>query len=145
MPSPLQLSDASDLIDRSIHEIFLKGSERETRDFAKYYNVETGVKDYYLKDSSLSGLGYAGRVVENAAITASAPVQGFDKTYTQTHFGQLMTFSEHMLKFGIQKRDLENVTSETRKSLSDMREQLCADRLDNSFSTTYTVNDPSGN
>ena len=145
MPSPLQLSDASDLIDRSIQEIFLKGSERETRDFAKYYNVETGVKDYYLKDSSLSGLGYAGRVVENAAITASAPVQGFDKTYTQTHFAQLMTFSEHMWKFGIQKRDLENVTSETRKSLSDMREQLCADRLDQSFNTSYTVNDPSGN
>ena len=45
-------------------------------------NVETGITDYYMKDSSLSGLGYAGRIVENAAVTAASPVQGFDKTYT---------------------------------------------------------------
>ena len=145
MPNPLSLSDAADLIDVSIQDIFLKGSERETRDFAKYYNVETGVKDYYLKDSSLTGLGYAGRITENAAVTAASPVQGFDKTYTQVHFGILLSFTEAMWKFGIKKRDLQNVTSEARKAVSDKRELLCADRLDNSFSSTYTVQDISGN
>lgn len=145
MPNPLNLNDAADLIDAGIQDIFLKGSEAETRDFAKYYNVETGVKDYYLKDSSLSGLGYAGRITENAAVTAASPVQGYDQTYTQVHFGILLSFTEAMWKFGVKKRDLVNVTSEARKSVSDKREQLCADRLDNSFSSSYSVQDISGN
>lgn len=82
MPSPLQLADAADLIDVSIQQIWLKGSESESRLFEKYFNVETGVSDYHMKDSSLTGIGYAGRIVENAAVTAASPVQGFDKTYT---------------------------------------------------------------
>ena len=82
MPNPLNLSDAADLIDLSIQDIWLKGSEQETRQFEQFFNVETGVTDYYRKDSSLTGLGLAGRIVENAAVTAASPVQGFDKTYT---------------------------------------------------------------
>ena len=82
MPNPLNLTDAADLIDISIQDIFLKGSEKFSRYYDQYFNVETGVVDYYMKDSSLSGLGYADRIVENAAITASSPVQGFDRTYT---------------------------------------------------------------
>ena len=46
MPNPLNLSDAADLIDISIQEIWLKGSEKESRLFEKYYNVENGVVDY---------------------------------------------------------------------------------------------------
>ena len=80
MPNPLNLSDSADLIDVAIQDIFLKGSEAESRRFADYYNEETGISDYYVKDSSLSGLGYAGRIVENAAVTAASPVQGLSFT-----------------------------------------------------------------
>ena len=145
MPSPLQLSDAADLIDVSIQQIWLKGSEKESRMFEDYYNVETGVVDYYLKDSSLSGLGYAGRIVENAAVTSSSPVQGFDKTYTQVQFGVMHSFTKPMWFFGIKKRNLERVAEEARKSCSDLRELRCADRLDNAFSTSYSASDISGN
>ena len=143
--SPLQLNDAADLIDVSIQDIWLKGSEKESQMYKQYYNVETGVVDYYMKDSSLTGLGYAGRIVENAAATAIAPVQGFDKTYTQVQFGDLLSFSVHMWKFGIKKRDLENVTAEARKACSDLRELRCAERLDNAWATAYTAEDVSGN
>lgn len=145
MAVPLQLTDAADLIDVSIQDIWLKGSEQESRLFEQYYNVETGVVDYYLKDSSLSGLGYAGRVVENAAVTAASPVQGFDKTYTQVQFGILLSFTKPMWYFGIKKRNLEKITEEARRACSDLRELRCAERLDNSFSTSYTANDISGN
>lgn len=145
MASQLSLTDAADLIDVSIQQIWLKGSEKESQLFKQYYHVESGVSDYYLKDSSLSGLGYAGRIVENAAVTSQAPVQGYDKTYTQVQFGVLMSFTKFMWVFGIKKRNLENITDEARKAVSDKREQLCADRLDNSFSTSYSVNDISGN
>lgn len=145
MPNPLTLSDAADLIDLSIQDIFLKGSEKQSRMFEQYYNVETGVQDYYVKDSSLSGLGYAGRIVENAAVTASSPVQGFDKTYTQVQFGVLLSFTKPMWFFGIKKRKLEQLTQEAIKACSDLRELRCAERLDNAFATSYSANDISGN
>ena len=118
MPNPLNLSDAADLIDVSIQDIWLKGSETESQLYKQYMNTETGVTDYYLKDSSMSGLGYAGRVVENAAVTAASPVQGFDKTYTQIQFGILMSFTKPMWFFGIKKRNLERITAEARKACS---------------------------
>ena len=145
MANPLNLSDAADLIDVSIQQIWLKGSEKESRMFEQYYNVETGVTDYYTKDSSLTGLGYAGRIVENAAVTAASPVQGFDKTYTQVAFGVLLSFTKQMWFFGIKKRNLERVTDEARKACSDLRELRCADRLDQAFATSYTASDISGN
>ena len=76
MPTPLTLSDAADAIDLSIGKFWLKGSEAESQLFKQYYNVETGITDYNLKESSLSGLGYAGRIVENASVVAASPVQG---------------------------------------------------------------------
>lgn len=145
MANPLSLSDAADLIDVSIQDIWLKGSEAESELYKQYYNVETGVSDYYLKDSSLSGLGYAGRIVENAAVVAQSPVQGYDKVYTQVQFGVLLSFTKFMWVFGIKKRNLENVTNEARKACSDLRELRCADRLDNAFSSSYTASDISGN
>jgi len=145
MPNPLTLSDATDLIDVSIQQIWLKGSEQESRLFEKVYNVESGVTDYYLKDSSLSGLGYAGRIVENAVVTAQSPVQGFDKTYTQVQFGVLLSFTKPMWFFGIKKRNLERITQEARKACADLRELRCWERLENGFSTSYTAEDISGN
>ena len=76
MASVLDISTAADLVDVAIQDIWLKGSEKETRQFEQFFNVEDGVTDYYMKDSSLSGLGYAGRIVENAAVTSQTPVQG---------------------------------------------------------------------
>jgi len=145
MPNPLNLSDAADLIDISIQQIWLKGSEKESKQYESYYNVETGITDYYVKDSSLTGLGYAGRIVENAAVTSASPIQGFDRTYTQVQFGVVLSFTKPLWYFGIKKRNLEMITDEARKACADKREILCIDRLDNSFSTTYTVQDISGN
>lgn len=144
MPNPLTLADAADLIDISIQDIFLKGSERESAIYKQFMNVETGITDYYVKDSSMTGLGYAGRIIENAAVTAASPIQGYDKTYTQVQFGVLMSFTKPMWYFGIKKRDLTNITQEARKACSDKREVLCADRLDNGYSTAYVVSDISG-
>ena len=145
MANPLSLSDAADLIDVSIQDIWLKGSEKESRQFEQYYNVEKGVSDYYLKDSSLSGLGYAGRIVENASVTAQSPVQGYDKVYTQVQFGVLLSFTKFMWVFGIKKRNLENITTEARKACADLRELRCADRLDQAYNTSYSASDISGN
>ncbi len=141
----LSLGSAADLIDKAIQKIVIKGSEPESRMFEQYYNVESGIDDYYMKDSSISGLGYASRVLENAVITEETPIQGYDKTYTQVEYAKILPITKHMWKFGIKKRNLTNVVNELKKACSDLREKRCAERLENGYSTSYTAEDDSGN
>ena len=53
--------------------------------------------------------------------------------------------SNNIGKFGIQKRDLEAVVDDLVTACERKRESFCADRLDQSFNTTYTENDDGGN
>lgn len=78
----LTTGQAADLIDKSIQKIWLKASETQTKEYQKFCGVQTGVTDYYFKDSSLSGLGYATRIQENAVVTEQKPVQGHKQTLT---------------------------------------------------------------
>ena len=146
MSAPLTLEEAVDLTDVAIQDIYLKESKLEKKSvYDKYFNVVSGVTDYYLKDSSLSGLGEAARITENAVITSEVPVQGYDKTYTQVEFGKMLPVTKRMWKFGIKKRDLTRVVKSLIATCERKRETLCADRVDNMFSTSYTVTDDAGN
>lgn len=146
MGVPLTLGDAADVVDVAIQNMWLKTSKAEkTVYYDKYFNIVRDVTDYYEKDSSMSGLGEAARIVENAVITGEAPIQGFDQTYTQVEFGKILSVTKQMWKFGIKKRKLEGVVQQLRAACERKRERLCADRLDNGYSTSYTVSDDSGN
>jgi hypothetical protein len=135
--APLNIGQAADLVDLSIQKIFLKSSKPEEQ-YKKYFNFRT-TSDYYEKDSGLSGLGRASFVDENAVITSDTPIQTFDKSYTQEMIGTVVSFTHKMWKFGIKKRDLENVVQDLRNADLREREQLCAERLTNGFdSTSYT-------
>ena len=144
MPNPMTINDAADLLDKAVDNVWLKGSEGQSEFYKQYYNVQS-TENYQDTDSSLSGLGYAGRIVENAVPVAQTPVQGFDKTFTQVEYGVLMTFTKRMWKFGIQKRNLTKVVNEAWKACSDLRELRCAERLVNGHSTSYTATDDTGN
>lgn len=75
MPSaPMNIDQASDLLDLSIQNIFPKTSEPEVK-YKSYFNFRT-TSDYYEKDSSLSGLGEADFVDENGVVTVDVPIQG---------------------------------------------------------------------
>ena len=136
MSSPLNIAQAADLIDLSIQEIYEKSSEPEVK-YPEYFNVRK-TEDYLEKDSSLSGLGEADFVDENAALMSDVPVQGYKKTYTQNMVGTVEAFTFKMWRFGIKKRDLDNVAKELKASIARKKERLCAERLDNGFSTNYT-------
>jgi len=94
--APLNLAQASDLVDLSIQKIFPKTSEPE-KQYDKYFNTRK-TEDYYEKDSSLSGTGEADFVDENAVIGSDTPVQGYDKTYTQNMVGMIVPFTFKMLR-----------------------------------------------
>lgn len=63
----------------------------------------------------------------------------------QVEFGKVLAFSKKMWFFGIKKRNLEQVTNALVRACSDLRELRCAERLDNSFSSSYSATDDSGN
>ncbi len=145
MASPLTLSEAADAVDVSIQKYFLKGTVATEEYFRKFCNVTTGVTDYYMKDSGLSGLGSASRVVESATIVAEAPVQTFDQTYTQVLYSKLMGFTFYMWKYGIKKRDVTRVVNELQKACYTRREELLHEKLDAGFLQSYTTSDDGGN
>lgn len=143
---PMTLQDAADVYDLSIQKMWLKTAARDSEDYKKYFKVDTGVEDYVYKDSSISGLGEAGIVdPENAVIVGESPVQGFDQSYTQVEYGKILAFTKRMWKFGIKKRDMTKITNELRMSCIRKRERLCAERLDNGRSTSYSHTDDRGN
>lgn len=138
MGAPLNIAQAADLIDLSIQNIYEKSSEPEVT-YPKFFNTRV-TEDYLEKDSSLSGLGEADFVDENAALISDVPVQGYKKTYTQNMVGAVESFTFKMWRFGIKKRDLDNVAKELKASIARKKERLCAERIDNAFVTSYTHN-----
>lgn len=138
MSAPLNIAQAADLVDLSIQNVYEKASEPDAM-YKKYFNFRT-TEDYYDKDSSLSGLGEADFVDENGIIISDVPVQGYKKIYTQNMVGVILPFTFKMWKFGIKKRDLDNVAKELKASVARTKERLCAQRIDNFASTSYTYN-----
>ena len=142
MSAPLNIAQAADLVDLSIQEVFEKSSEPEVS-YPKFFN-ERKTEDYYEKDSSLSGLGEADFVDENGVILSDVPVLGYKKIYTQNMVAMVVSFTFKMWKFGIKKRDLDNVSKELKGSIARTKERLCAERVDNFASTSYTHNGQGG-
>ena len=93
---PFSIGAAADLTNRAINKIWLKVKDEGFDYYKKYMYVETGITDYEYKDSALSDLGNAGRVLENAVIGADSPIQGFDKTLTQVTYGKLLRITKRM-------------------------------------------------
>lgn len=142
---PFLVADAADLTDVSIQKIWLKEAIKQDKSYEKIYGIETGVVDLFVKDSSLSGFGYAGRIVENAAATEKTPFQGYKQTYTQAQYGLVFTISKLQWKFGIKKRKLEQITSEVMKSVANLRALRLHEKLDQSYNSSYVAQDIAGN
>lgn len=142
MSAPMNIAQAADLVDLSIQKVYAKSADPEAA-YKKYFNFRT-TEDYYEKDSSLSGLGESDFVDENGVIISDVPVQGYKKTYTQNMVGTIVSFTFKMWKFGIKKRDLNNAAKELKRADNRKRERLCAERIDNAWSTSYTHNGQGG-
>lgn len=137
MSAPLNIAQASRLVDLSFQKIFEKSSAPEEK-FAQYFNKRT-TSDFYEKDSGLSGLSEADFVDENGVVVADSPIQTYAKTYEQNQVDHLVSYTKKMWVFGIKKRNLDNIARELRRSVLRKKEKLCAERLDNGFeSTSYT-------
>jgi len=141
---PFSVGASPDMVDLSIQDMWMQTKPDGYDYYKNYTNVETGITDYYTKDSRLSGLGEASRILDGASLTAESPIQGYDKTWTQVHFGKLLRITKMMYMFGIKKRDMQRIVSEVKRTCLLHRETMCADRLDQSYAGSYTRSDDSG-
>lgn len=134
---PFDIDAASDLVDLSIQEIWIK-SPADLKEYSReYYNVES-VTDYIVKDSSITSIDTMSKVPENGRIPADSPYQGFEKTYTQSQFAGMLRITRMMWKYGLQVRRLEAIVRERRNDAIRFKETVLANVLNNATSTSYT-------
>lgn len=133
---PATLAQFSDLVDESIQDIYVKRGELPKK-IDQYFNV-TDTQSYYTKDSSVSGPAKAKFMGDNASVVYDAPLQGYDKTYTQKKYGDGLEISDHLWKFGIEFRKIASITESLMDSMTEKCEDDGADMLNNGFSTSYT-------
>lgn len=136
---PATLSAFADLIDESIQNIFVQRAE-VPRKMEQYFNVES-TNSYYDKDSSIIGGGRAKFTGENASVEYDAPIQGFDKTFTQKKYSYGDKITQHAWKFGFEARKLTNFVEGMMDAVDNNIETSAADMLNNGWSTSYTDDD----
>lgn len=143
---PTTLADLTDATDVAVQIYGEKTAQKGVDNkWKEIYAVETGVTDLDTKESSQGEIGFAGRVVENAAFTEKTPLQNFDKTWTQAQYGVVLTYSKMMWIFGIKRRKLESSVASVITAVSDLRNKRLYEKLTNAFATSYTAEDESGN
>jgi hypothetical protein len=134
---PFDIYAASDLVDLSIQNVWLK-SPADLKEYHKdYYYVEP-VSDYITKDSSVTSLSSFSKIAENGNIPADSPHQGFDKTYTQSFFSGMLRITRPMWRYGIAARKLEGLVKELKNDAIRFREQVLANVFVNGAATSYT-------
>lgn len=134
---PFDIDAASDLVDLSIQEIWIKSPANLKEYHKEYYNVES-VPDYITKDSSLTSVNTFSKIPENGNIPADSPHQGFDKTYTQSFFSGMLRITRPMWRYGLAPRKLEGIVRELRNDAIRFKEQVLANPFVNGTSTAYT-------
>lgn len=134
---PATLNQFADLVDESIQKLFIKAGKEDNPIYDKFMYVSR-TNSYYTKDSSISGFRQASRITENASVLYDAPVQNYNKTYTQKKYGVGAKLSDFVWKFGIDFRKLQQLPNFLMQSCIWKREVDAADMLNNSFATSYT-------
>jgi len=137
---PANMAGFGDLYSEDIQRIFIKEMAKHKYTMENYFNVKD-TNSYYLKDSSIAGTDIANRISENASVSYDAPIQGFDKTYTQVKVGKGMKITEKIYKFGFEFRNLVQITKRLTDSLHAKVETDAADMLNNAWGTTYVDDD----
>ena len=139
IPGILDQSTASDLVDLSIQDKWLKTPGTEFMfNFKKFCNVRTGNMDETVKDTAISGGGSFQRKPEGAPRAKDKPVQGFDKSQDMTEFSVQLEITRRMWIFGIKKNKIEKVVGSYKTMAMERRERDAEDRLNNAMSASYT-------
>lgn len=134
---PFNIAAASDLVDLSIQDIWIKSPADKKEYWKEIYYLDP-VTDYIVKDSSLTSIDAFSKIPENGEIPASSPHQGFDKSYTQQYFASLLRVTRAEWQYGIQTRKLQAIVTELKNDANRFKDTVLANVLNNMTSTSYT-------
>lgn len=138
-PGILDISTASDLVDLSIQDKWLKVPGTDfMQAYRRLTNVRSGNMDETVKDTSISGGGSFQRKPEGQNRPKDRPIQGFDKAATMVEYSVQLEVTRRMWIFGIQKNRIENIVESYKTGAMERRERDFEDRLTNGYSTSYT-------
>lgn len=134
---PFDINTAADLVDLSIQDIWIK-SPADLTEYHKDYYFTDPVKDYIVKDSSITAVSAFSKIPENGNIPANSPHPGFKQTYTQSFFAGMLRITRPMWRYGVEARDLQGMVTELKNDGIRFRETVLANVLNNPTSTSYT-------
>jgi hypothetical protein len=134
---PFDLAAASDLTDLSVQDIWIK-SPADLEEYSKEFVNYQPVKDYIVKDSSLTSISTFSKIPENGNIPADSPNPGFKQTYTQSFFAGMLRITRPMWRYGLEARNLEAIIVELKNDAIRFKETVLTNMLNNATSTSYT-------
>lgn len=135
--TPMMTAAFPDSLNKDIDELFYKGMEKQKFSIDSYFHVTDG-NDYYQKDSSFTGVEIAAFTAENASVVYDAPLQGYDKTFTQTKFTAGCKISDTLWRFGIKFRGIADKVDGLADAMTRKVDTDGAGMLDNGWSTSYS-------
>ena len=136
MASPFDTGQLTNATDVAVQKYFKKDADVKLH-YKSYYNYRT-TEDLIEQDAGISGLSEAVFTAENAQVTEDSPVETNKKSYTQQQVEASATYTYLAYVTGISKRRLKNISKDITRTLNRKKEKLCAERLTNGFSTTYS-------
>lgn len=136
---PATVAQFGDAVDESIQNIYVMRAQTK-RNMEGFFNV-SDTNSYYDKDSYVLGTERAKFIADNVSVVYDAPIQGYDKTYTQKKYGDALKISDHLWKFGIEFRKITSLVETMMDAVDNNIETAAADMLNNGYSTSYTDDD----
>ena len=121
----------------SVQDIWIKSSADLTEYSREFVNYQP-VKDYIVKDSSVTSISTFSKIPENGNIPADSPNPGFKQTYTQSFFAGMLRITRPMWRYGIEARSLESLVVELKNDALRFKETVLTNMLNNATSTSYT-------
>lgn len=99
---------------------------------------EVSTNRLYEHDQVFGGLGLAPLKPQGSSIQYDSMVQGGEKVYTQATYATGFIITKEMVDFGQSGIVMKKSSGELRKALSDKKEELLADVINNAFNNSYT-------
>lgn len=121
----------------SVQDIWIKSPADLTEYSREFVNYQP-VKDYIVKDSSVTSISTFSKIPENGNIPADSPNPGFKQTYTQSFFAGMLRITRPMWRYGIEARSLESLVVELKNDALRFKETVLTNMLNNATSTSYT-------
>ena len=117
------MTDFPRILDNRVKNISAKVGQAENSEYLKYMYKRTNA-ELVTTDIGITGLGMANFVGDAEISPADAPIQGFEKNYTQQHMTHKVKLSFKTMHFLIKLKDKAKLDSAVEKKVLDLQKAL---------------------